>query len=103
MSEAAVERTVKIGLIAYRGPDGAVRRAQNGATVLVHPDHVERFDRLNVLPSAPEPSIDHTLGDADQGENEGDSGDDGDAAGDAVPPPKQSRTSRAKAPAGDKE
>ncbi|MEZ5152120.1 hypothetical protein [Rhodococcus zopfii] len=101
MSEAAVERTVKIGLIAYRGPDGAVRRAQNGATVLVHPDHVERFDRLNVLPSA-EASADVDAvdadGDGDPGAGDGDPG----AGGDA-PQQKPSRTSRIKVPAGDKE
>lgn len=45
---AGVERTVALGLMSYVGEDGKHRYAQSGATVRVHPDHVERFDRLNV-------------------------------------------------------
>lgn len=51
----AVSRTVRLGSMAYVDPDGRVRRADCGAEILVHPDHVARFDRLNVL-SVAEPS-----------------------------------------------
>lgn len=53
----AVERTVRIGLMTYTDPDGAVRRALTGAVVQVHPDHAARFDRYNLLPGEqpPEP------------------------------------------------
>lgn len=44
------ERTVRVGLMSYLDPDGVPRFAQTGAVVTVHPDDVERFDRLNVLP-----------------------------------------------------
>ncbi len=45
-----VKRTVRLGSMAYVDPDGRTRRADCGAEVLVHPDSVARFDRLNVLP-----------------------------------------------------
>lgn len=57
---AGVERTVRMGSMAYLDPDGRMRRADCGATVLVHPDAVERFDRLNVLAGqepAEQPSV----------------------------------------------
>ncbi|WP_228002144.1 hypothetical protein [Nocardia australiensis] len=46
--------------MAYIDGDGAHRSADRGATIHVHPDNLERFDRLNVLlgqepePVAPE-------------------------------------------------
>lgn len=43
------ERTVKLGSMFYIDEDGRGRRGDCGATVKVHPDHVERFDALNVL------------------------------------------------------
>lgn len=45
----ALKRTVQLGSMAYVDPSGQVRRADCGAEVEVHPDHVDRFDRLNVL------------------------------------------------------
>ncbi|WP_280454782.1 hypothetical protein [Nocardia brasiliensis] len=53
---SGVKRTVRMGSMAYIDAAGKTRRADNGAVVLVHPDHVERFDRLNkpqVLEPAP--------------------------------------------------
>lgn len=50
----ALKRTVQLGSMAYVDPSGQVRRADCGAEVEVHPDHVERFDRLNVLQVASE-------------------------------------------------
>ncbi|MBF6315043.1 hypothetical protein [Nocardia farcinica] len=47
MAEAGIERTIRMGSMAYVGADGKTRRADCGAVVRVHPDHVERFDRLN--------------------------------------------------------
>jgi hypothetical protein len=52
---AAVERTVRVGLMSYVDPDGAHRYALKGAVVQVHPDQVARFDRLNRLQGEPEP------------------------------------------------
>lgn len=52
---AAVERTVRVGLMSYIDPDGAHRFALTGAVVRIHPDTVERFDRLNRLQGDPEP------------------------------------------------
>lgn len=46
---AAVERTVRVGLMTYIDSDGAHRSALAGAVVHIHPDTVERFDRLNRL------------------------------------------------------
>jgi hypothetical protein len=46
---AGIERTVVLGLMSYIGEDGMHRYAQSGAIVRVHSDHIERFDRLNVL------------------------------------------------------
>lgn len=53
----AATRTVRLGSMAYVDPDGRVRRADCGAEVQIHPDHVERFDQLNVLqePATPAP------------------------------------------------
>ena len=56
----AVKRTVRLGSMAYVDPSGRVRRADCGAEIDVHPDHVGKFDELNVLaasessPEAPE-------------------------------------------------
>jgi len=47
MAESGIERTIRMGSMAYVGADGKTRRADCGAVVRVHPDHVERFDRLN--------------------------------------------------------
>ena len=44
-----VKRTVRLGAMSYINSAGQVRWADCGAEVEVHPDHVERFDRLNVL------------------------------------------------------
>lgn len=46
---AGQERTVVMGLMSYVREDGTYRTAVAGETVRVHPDHVERFDRLNRL------------------------------------------------------
>ncbi|WP_195126590.1 hypothetical protein [Nocardia puris] len=46
---AGVERTIRPGSMVYIDADGRRRRADHGAVVQVHPDHLERFDRLNVL------------------------------------------------------
>ena len=40
-------RTVRIALASYRRADGAETYAMLGETVDVHPDDLERFDRLN--------------------------------------------------------
>lgn len=48
----ALKRTVRLGSMSYVDPGGRVRWADCGAEVEVHPDHVERFDRLNVLQAA---------------------------------------------------
>lgn len=129
---AGVKRTVRIGLIAYRDPSGAVRRAQAGTKVEVHPDHVDRFDALNMLladgrtvPSLP--SVLYSEGDSadastteagsesaasgagsDSTSDEGD--EDTDSAADKAPaaetkakPATSSRSRGAKAPADSKE
>ena len=44
-----VKRTVRLGSVVYPDPAGRIRRADHGCDVLVHPDDVARFDRLNVL------------------------------------------------------
>ncbi|MEV0031430.1 hypothetical protein [Nocardia sp. NPDC050793] len=55
------ERTVVLGLMSYIDENGAHRTAYEGEVVKVHPDKLERFDRLNVLmprPGAePEPAV----------------------------------------------
>lgn len=43
------QRTVVVGLMSYIDENGAYRTATAGAVVKVHPDQLERFDRLNVL------------------------------------------------------
>ena len=48
MSES-VKRTVRLGSMSYVDPGGQVRWADRGTEIDVHPGHVERFDRLNVL------------------------------------------------------
>lgn len=45
-----VKRTVRLGSMAFIDPSGRTRRADCGAEIEIHPDHAERFDRLNVLP-----------------------------------------------------
>jgi hypothetical protein len=52
---SAVERTVRVGLMSYIDSDGAHRSALAGAVVHIHPDTVERFDRLNRLLGDPAP------------------------------------------------
>jgi hypothetical protein len=42
------DREVKLALATYIDLDGVSRWGMQGATVAVHPDHVERFDELNV-------------------------------------------------------
>lgn len=53
------ERTARLGSMFYRDSDGRYRTASAGDTIQVHPDYLERFDRLNVLlgqePGKPEP------------------------------------------------
>lgn len=51
---SGVERTVRMGSMAYTDPEGKLRRADCGAVVQVHPDAIERFDRLNVLLPVPD-------------------------------------------------
>jgi hypothetical protein len=51
----ASERTVRVGLMSYVDVNGAHRYALEGAVVQVHPDRLERFDRLNRLPGESEP------------------------------------------------
>jgi hypothetical protein len=53
---SAAERTVRVGLMTYQREDGRFRLAYAGDTVKVHPDFLERFDRLNVVQGQePEP------------------------------------------------
>ena len=47
-----VERKIHIGLMTYLSPDGLWLFGQLGDVVQVHPDDVERFDRLNPEPVA---------------------------------------------------
>ena len=55
------ERTVRIGGVQYRDPKGVWRFGLQGTKVKVHPDNLERFDRLNGDPSGhvvePEPTV----------------------------------------------
>lgn len=46
---SGVKRTVRLGSMAYVDPDGRTRRADCGSEIEIHPDHVARFDRLNIL------------------------------------------------------
>ncbi|MGV9818418.1 hypothetical protein [Nocardia xishanensis] len=80
------ERTVVLGLMSYIDEKGAYRTAPAGAVVKVHPDQLERFDRLNVLMPKPEfaqeaavveveSSAEELAGDAGEGQGEGDGGD----------------------------
>ena len=55
------ERTVRIGGVQYRDPKGVWRFGLQGAKVHVHPDNVERFDRLNGDPSGPVPDPEPTV------------------------------------------
>ncbi len=41
------ERTIRYGIVTYRGVDGRTRFGQLGDVVDVHEDDIERFDRLN--------------------------------------------------------
>jgi hypothetical protein len=43
------QRQVDVTLATYIDEAGVCRHALQGATVNVHPGHVERFDRLNVI------------------------------------------------------
>lgn len=43
------ERTARLGSMLYRDSDGRYRYASAGDTIQVHPDYLERFDRLNHL------------------------------------------------------
>lgn len=49
VADDGVQRTVRVGSMPYRDPQGIRRRANAGAVVEVHPSDVARFDRLNVL------------------------------------------------------
>ena len=55
------ERTVRIGGIQYVNQKGAWQFGLQGSKVKVHPDNVERFDRLNGEPTShapqPEPTV----------------------------------------------
>ena len=55
-----MKRTAKLSLMAYTDVDGLDLWAFAGDEIDVHPDHVERFDSLNVLPgeepAEPEPA-----------------------------------------------
>lgn len=46
-----MKRAVRVGLISYTDPEGLPRYALEGVEIEVHPEHVESFDRLNVLDS----------------------------------------------------
>lgn len=43
------ERIARLGSMHYQDSDGRYRTASAGDKIQVHPDFVERFDRLNVL------------------------------------------------------
>jgi hypothetical protein len=43
------ERVARLGSMHYKDSDGRYRTASAGDTIQVHPDYLERFDRLNVL------------------------------------------------------
>jgi len=49
---SGAKRTVRLGSMSYIDPAGRVRWADRGAEVVVHGDHVARFDSLNVLAAA---------------------------------------------------
>ena len=82
---AAPKRTVRVGMIAYRDPAGAVRRAPHGAVVEVHPDHVARFDRLNVLAGEEPEEHDDAVADPGPNPDDGDQGE-GDTGGEQETP-----------------
>lgn len=46
-------REVVVSVAAYTDVNGVRDFALRGETIDVHPDHVERFDSLNVVPGAP--------------------------------------------------
>lgn len=48
-------RTVKIGAIAYTAASGLPSVGTLGQVVQVHPDDLDRFERLNAPMTAPEP------------------------------------------------
>jgi len=49
-AQDCAERVVKIGLATYRNEHNRTTYAQMHATVRIHPDDVEHFDRLNHPP-----------------------------------------------------
>ncbi|OHU71385.1 hypothetical protein BKG86_17175 [Mycobacteroides chelonae] len=57
-------REVVVSVAAYTDVNGVRDFALQGETIDVHPDHVERFDLLNVVPGASEHPAD--VADADQ-------------------------------------
>ncbi|WP_280317294.1 hypothetical protein [Nocardia wallacei] len=67
---SAAKRTVVVGLMTYQRPDGRFRMAYAGDEVEVHPDFLERFDRINVLqgqePAADAPATTATDDDGDE-------------------------------------
>ncbi|MFA4083676.1 hypothetical protein ONA92_18430 [Mycobacteroides salmoniphilum] len=46
-------REVVVSVAAYTDVNGVRDFALRGETIDVHPDHVERFDRLNIVPGTP--------------------------------------------------
>ncbi|MFE2998670.1 hypothetical protein ACFXG4_27165 [Nocardia sp. NPDC059246] len=46
-----VERVIRLASATYITPERRAVHGSMGETVLVHPDHVARFDELNVPPS----------------------------------------------------
>lgn len=54
--EGGVERTVRAAVTTYRHPDGSLRHALRGETVLLHPDGLARWDELDGQ-DAPPPEI----------------------------------------------
>lgn len=48
-SAAGVSRTVKLGSMAYKDPDGQWLRAELGEKITIDPEFAETFDALNVL------------------------------------------------------
>lgn len=68
---AAVTRIVLLGSAVYRDATGAVRRGRAGQEIEVHADDVERFDRLNVLPSPEADGSPEQTPEASEPEHEG--------------------------------
>lgn len=83
---SANERTVVLGLMSYIDENGAHKVANAGAVVKVHPDKLERFDRLNVLAkAAPAPEAAPAEAEPEGEDHTADSGDDKSSRGRRAP------------------